>query len=103
MVKKLEASPVTLTEGVPRSYLIIRDIAMHDLGIGTTHDMKSVLWGIMLPSFTCPDYTLTEKVNLWKAKASSGISILWSKMLVTDLSELYPNWWTHLLPKYFYS
>lgn len=99
MVKKLEASPVTMTEGVPQSYHLIRDVAMHDLGIGTTHDMRSVLREIILPSFTCPDYTLTEKINLWKAKASSGISILWSKIVVTDLSKEFTEF---KIPVYFF-
>ena len=40
MVQRLEAAPVTLTDGVPKAYLALRDEAMHSLGIGTTHDMN---------------------------------------------------------------
>lgn len=46
MVRKLEAAPVTMTDGTPDAYRSLRDVAMHNLGIGTTHDMKSVITGI---------------------------------------------------------
>ena len=54
MVRKLEAAPVTMTGGTPDAYLALRDQAMHSLGIGTTHDMNSVITGIFLPSLTKP-------------------------------------------------
>jgi len=41
MAQKLEAAPVT--DGTPDKYLKLRDKAMHQLGIGTTHDMNSVI------------------------------------------------------------
>jgi len=50
MVRKLEAAPVTMTGGTPDAYRAVRDPAMHSLGIGTTHDMNSVITGIFLPS-----------------------------------------------------
>jgi len=56
MVRKLEAAPVTMTEGTPDAYRVLRDPAMHSLGIGTTHDMKSVISGIFLPSLIYPEY-----------------------------------------------
>jgi pimeloyl-ACP methyl ester carboxylesterase len=87
MVKKLEACPVTLANGTPQAYAAIRDIAMHSLGIGTTHDMKSVISGIFFPSLKCKEYTLAEKVNLWVGKSRAGISIVWTNILATDLSE----------------
>lgn len=86
MVHRLEAAPVTLTDGVPQAYLVLRDDAMHSLGIGTTHTMRSVLTGIVLPSLTNREYTLIEKINLWRGKARSGVSPLWEAMLATDLS-----------------
>jgi pimeloyl-ACP methyl ester carboxylesterase len=91
MIRKLEAAPVTMTGGVPDAYRILRDPAMHSLGIGTTHDMKSVISGIFLPSLICPEYTLNEKVNLWRGKSRSGISILWADMLATDLTIQLPE------------
>jgi pimeloyl-ACP methyl ester carboxylesterase len=99
MVKKLEASPVTMTNGTPPSYSAIRDIAMHSLGIGTTNDMKSVISGIFFPSLKCSEYTLSEKVNMWVGKTRAGISIVWSNILATDLSEKF----TKLkIPVYFF-
>jgi pimeloyl-ACP methyl ester carboxylesterase len=99
MVRKLEAAPVTMTEGITDAYRVLRDPAMHSLGIGTTHDMKSVISGIFLPSLTCRDYTLFEKVNMWRGKSRSGISILWANILTTDLSKQVPEL---KLPVYFF-
>jgi pimeloyl-ACP methyl ester carboxylesterase len=87
MVKKLKASPVTPESGTPPAYTGIRDIGMHSLGIGTTHDMRSVFSGIFLPSLKCREYTLSEKVNTWVGKSRAGISIVWTNILATDLSE----------------
>jgi pimeloyl-ACP methyl ester carboxylesterase len=85
MVRKLEASPVTMAGGVPDSYNLIRDVAMHKAGIGTMHDMRSVVTGILLPSFQFREYTLGEKLNLWCAKSQSGVSTMWDEMMVIDL------------------
>lgn len=63
MVKKLEAAPVTLAGGVPLQYAAIRDVAMHRLGIGTMHGMRSLLTGLVLPSLLFPEYTLREKAH----------------------------------------
>jgi pimeloyl-ACP methyl ester carboxylesterase len=87
MIRKLEASPVTMTDSVPDSYLLVRDIAMHSLGIGTMHNMHSVVTGIMLPSFQFREYTVGEKFNLWRAKSQSGVSTMWNEMMVVDLSR----------------
>jgi pimeloyl-ACP methyl ester carboxylesterase len=91
MVRKLEAAPVTMTGGTPAGYVALRDPAMHSLGIGTTHDMESIITGILLPSFQSRNYTLSEKINLWRGKASSGISVVWKNMIATDLSQQVPE------------
>jgi pimeloyl-ACP methyl ester carboxylesterase len=88
MVKNLEAAPVSMTAGIPKGYLALRDEAMHSLGIGTMHNMHSVFTGIFLQSLFFPEYTLSEKFNLWRAKSNSGVSILWNKMVSTDLSKV---------------
>jgi pimeloyl-ACP methyl ester carboxylesterase len=90
MVRKLEEAPVSMTRGIPDAYLALRDGAMHRLGIGTMHEMRSVVTGIFLPSIVSTAYTVTEKVNLWRAKSSSGVSVLWDTMLATDLSQAVP-------------
>jgi pimeloyl-ACP methyl ester carboxylesterase len=87
VVEELEAAPVTARGGTPEGYLDLRDKGMHSLGVGTTHDMDSVVTGLFLPSLRFPEYTLTEKINLWRAKFSSGVSILWDKAIATDLSQ----------------
>jgi pimeloyl-ACP methyl ester carboxylesterase len=91
MVRKLEAAPVTMTAGTPHAYLAVRDKAMHSLGIGTTHDMKSVITGLFLPSLVSPEYTFREKVNLWHGKFRAGVGYLWDTMLATDLSKQIPE------------
>jgi len=91
MVRKLEEAPVTMTGGTPDAYLALRDGAMHSLGIGTTHDMNSVITGIFLPSLTSRDYTLIEKVNMWRGKSRSGVSPFWDEMIATDLSIQVPE------------
>ena len=99
MVRKLEAAPVTMTAGTPGGYLAVRDRAMHSLGVGTTHDMNSVLRGILWPSLRSPHYTLGEKIRLWHGKLSSGVSALWDEMLAIDLADRV----TELaLPAYFF-
>ena len=99
MVRKLEEAPVTMTGGTPDAYLALRDEAMHSLGIGTTHDMHSVIMGIFLPSLINREYTLIEKVNMWRGKSRSGVSLLWDDMLATDLTIKVPEL---DLPVYFF-
>ena len=99
MVQKLESAPVTLTGGIPKHYLSVRDEAMHTLGIGTTHDMNSVIKDIFLPSLFCSEYTLTEKINTWRGKSRSGVHVLWNTILVTDIAKEVPE---VTIPVYFF-
>jgi pimeloyl-ACP methyl ester carboxylesterase len=91
MVQKLEVAPVTRSGGTPDAYRVVRDTAMHSLGIGTTHDMDSVITGIFLPSLASRDYSFMEKVNMWRGKSQSGVYILWSTIMVTDLAKKVPE------------
>jgi pimeloyl-ACP methyl ester carboxylesterase len=90
MVRKLEAAPVTMTGGTPVAYLQVRDTAMHKLGIGTTHDMKSVITGIFLASWRFRGYTLQEKFNLWRGRAFSRSFGLWDQFIRIDLRKTVP-------------
>ncbi len=90
MVAKLEAAPVTAA-GVPDAYHMVRDVAMHDLGVGTMRDMRDIISGIILPSLACQDYTAGEKVNMWAAKAKSGVASLFETIIATDLAETTPE------------
>jgi pimeloyl-ACP methyl ester carboxylesterase len=86
LIRKLEAAQVTLKDGIPDAYYLLRDGAMHSLGIGTTHDMRSVISGIFLPSLTFREYTAREKFNLWRGKSQSGVSSIWNEITTTDLT-----------------
>jgi len=98
MVRKLEAAPVTMSEGTPEAYLQVRDTAMHRLGIGTTREMKSVITGIFLTSWRFRGYTLREKIALWRGRAYTRSFGLWDQFLRTDLRTVVP---TLEVPVYF--
>jgi pimeloyl-ACP methyl ester carboxylesterase len=86
MVRSLEAAPPSMTVPLPHAYMALRDEAMHSLGIGTTHAMKSVISGIFLPVWQFREYTLMEKVNIWRGKIFSS-RMMWDKMIATDLAQ----------------
>ena len=86
MARKLEDAPVTDAVPLPKGYLAVRDSAMHRLGIGTTHEMTSVVTGLLLPSFRNREHTLGEKLTLWRGKIFSGDGY-WNAQLSTDLTQ----------------
>ena len=69
-----------------------RDNLMHELGIGTMRNMRSVFKEIFLPVWTCKAYTLKEKYNIWESKIfflpKTNIR---TKTLITDFTEIYPK------------
>jgi len=89
--EQLEAYPITTadTDMLLAYYAsLVRDDSMHHLGIGTTHTMKSLLTGIVLPLMQCRAYTLREKIHIWRGKAFLGRSTnLRKEMLTTNLME----------------
>ena len=60
---------------------------MHELGIGTMHEMRSLVTGLLIPSLLFREYTLSEKLTLWRNKSRSGVSVLWDEMIATDLRQ----------------
>jgi pimeloyl-ACP methyl ester carboxylesterase len=86
MVRRLEKAPVTDSIPLPRAYRSVRDVAMHRLGIGTTHDMRSIVSGLLLRSLRSREYTLSEKIALWRGKILSG-NRLWNTQLATNLTK----------------
>jgi pimeloyl-ACP methyl ester carboxylesterase len=86
MVRRLEAVPVTMAGGLPAGYNLLRDEAMHGLGVGTTRDMRSVITGIFLRSWFAREYTLGEKLALWRGKVRSR-TLLWDSFIATDLTH----------------
>ena len=91
LVGKLEAAPPSATAPLPGAYMALRDEAMHTLGVGTTHDMKSVVTGVFLPVWQNPEYTLREKINIWRGKWSPYSKKLWNEMLATDITAVVPE------------
>lgn len=87
MVRRLERAPVTVAGGMTPAYRAIRDRAMHQLGVGTTRDMRSVVTGLFVESLRFGGYTPGEKVALWRGKVRSARSPLWSELLDTDLTR----------------
>jgi len=72
MIKKLKEYPVLESDSyiIPFAKSPVRDPSMHELGIGTMHNMKSVFKGVFIPVMTCKAYTLREKMNIWVSKIS---------------------------------
>lgn len=102
-VKKLEFYPVLNSDAAMNEYLAssLRDNAMHQAGIGTMHNMHSVITGIFLPVMQCHSYTISEKMNIWRGKGFSQNSTELKKLtLSTDLTHKVPEL---KLPVYFIS
>ena len=89
MLKKMKAAPPGASVPLPAGYFALRDQYMHGAGVGTMHAMTSVISGIFLPSWRFRQYTLMEKVNLWRGKMYSNQSRfgLWDTMLANDLRQ----------------
>lgn len=86
MVKKLRAAQIT-GDTLPYSYLKIRDKAMHQLGVGTMRNMKSIVTGLFFQSLMFKEYTVAEKWKLWQAKANAGVSVIWDEVIKTDIPK----------------
>lgn len=103
MVKKLKEYPVLESDAGVRSFFTssLRDATMHELGIGTMHNMKSVVGGVFLPVMECREYTLGEKINIWRAKAFlRSKTVLLDQLFSTDMAVKVPKL---AIPAYFIS
>lgn len=99
-VKELQGLSFKTMDHLPKDYEKIRDDVMHRVGIGTTREMKSVVTGIFMPVMQNSEYTLREKINIWRGKAFSNASVLNDDEYKSDLS----NTITKLkIPVYFFS
>jgi pimeloyl-ACP methyl ester carboxylesterase len=79
----------------------LRDKAMHRLGVGTTHDIGSVITGIFLASLRCPEYTVREKWDLWRGRLFSRSFRLWEdEVLRADIPRQVPRL---AVPAYFFA
>lgn len=86
MLKRLGKFPISKMNSIPDSYRALRDEAMHKIGIGTMRNMKSVIHGLFLPSLKNREYTFVEKIGMWRGKWSEYSTILWNRILGTDLT-----------------
>jgi pimeloyl-ACP methyl ester carboxylesterase len=91
MVARLEAAAFDLAVPLPDAWMKLRDAAMHRLGVGTTHDMRSVLTGVFLPVWFDREYTLRERLAIWRGKWSPHSRRMWNEMLATDLTRSLPK------------
>ena len=72
MVSELKKYPILENDSLilPFFNSVLRDKTQHDLGIGTMHNMRSIIKDIFLSVWTCKAYTLREKLNIWISKFS---------------------------------
>ena len=85
MVNALEAAPVTFEDGLSPAWMLLRDRAMHRMGVGHTRNIHSVITGIFLPVWKVRAYSVTDKINVWRGKIWSR-PFFWDKLLRDDLS-----------------
>ncbi len=91
MLRKLQDAPFAMTVPMPEPYMKLRDAAMHRLGIGTMRHMRSVISGVFLAVWLDPEYTLTEKLNIWRGRWSVHALKLWDEVLRTDVTVNFPK------------
>ena len=91
LARKLAAAPPPTAVPLSKAYLRLRDPAMHQLGVGTTRDMRSAVTGVFLQVWRTPAYTIHEKINLWRGKWSPWSTALWNEMLAADLVTTIPR------------
>ena len=102
-VSELEKYPVldSLNYFIPFYKSLIRDKSMHDLGIGTMRNMRSVIKGVFIPVWLCKAYTFREKINIWVSKFSFlKKTKLIDELFSTDITAHVPKL---EIPVYFFS
>ena len=78
-----------------------RDKVMHELGIGTMRNMKSVITGVFIPVWLCKAYTLKEKINIWVSKLKFAKKARFiDELFEMNILEMFPKL---EIPIYFFS
>ena len=68
---------------------VLRDKSMHELGIGTMRNIRSIIKGVFFPVWTCRAYTIKEKFNIWRSKFSFvNKSGLREQILKSDITSM---------------
>jgi len=52
---------------------------------------RSLVFGLVVPSFTFREHTRAEKRNLWRGTSSSGTSVVRDTIVATDLRTAVPE------------
>ena len=103
MVAEFKKYPILENDSLILPFLnsVLRDKAQHDLGIGTMHNMRSIIKDVFLPVWTCKAYTVREKLNIWISKFSflkkSGLR---GEIIQSDIPAKVPRL---EIPVYFFS
>jgi pimeloyl-ACP methyl ester carboxylesterase len=103
MVQQFGKYPVAEDDSaiLPLFNSVLRDKSMHELGIGTMRNMKSIMTGVFYPVWLCRAYTVKEKFNIWRSKFSFvNKSGLRGEVLALDMTEAVPSL---SVPAYFIS
>lgn len=102
-VAELKKFPVIDSDDyiIPFYKSLFRDKSMHESGIGTMRNMRSVFTGVFIPVWMCRAYTVKEKINIWKSKFSFVKNTgLIDEMFATDVTARVPEL---KIPVYFFS
>ena len=72
--KRFDRFNIWKDDGGYHKYVVssLRDSSMHEIGIGTTRNMRSPVKEIFFPSLRCPMYSLSERVKIWKRKFAAS-------------------------------
>jgi pimeloyl-ACP methyl ester carboxylesterase len=103
MVAEFKKYPINENDSLLLPYFnsVLRDKSMHQLGIGTMHNMKSIIKGVFFPVWICKAYTLREKINIWYSKFSFlNKSTLREEIINSDITAKVPK---IDVPVYFFS
>lgn len=92
MVKKLKQYPILESDEALVKYRasLLRDQAMHGLGVGTMRNIDSVVSGIFFTSLRCTDYTPMERINIWRGKALAAKTGLRGELFSFDAAAEVP-------------
>ena len=60
---------------------------MHESGVGSLHNMNSVITGIFFPSLQMTDFTQKERINIWKGKSFAADSYTSESFKAADITD----------------